>query len=110
MEEEKGRSEESMHPSIKIWKEEPLPQRISIDPPATGDAPPSSSGVNTPITPAELEEARRNEQMRTVSISVCFTLFIASLVFALLFGGVRIFIISLAVLEMCMQDSFGRFR
>jgi hypothetical protein len=107
MEEEKGRSEESMHPSIKIWKEEPPPQRM--DPPETGDVPPSNS-VNTPATPAELEEARISEQRKTVSILVCFTLFIASLVLALLFGGVRIFIISLAVLGMCVQDSFGRFR
>ena len=111
MDVEKGKCEESMHPSIKLWKEESPPQRM--DPPETISLDSSSPThtLNAPITPSELEERRwNNRQMRTVSSTICFALFVACLVLALLFGGVRTFIISLAVLGMCVQDSFSRVR
>ena len=106
MNQEKERSEDTMHPSIKIWKEESPPERM--DPPESNtDLRSHSINATTPVTQSEQEEIRRVERARVFSFSICFFAFLVALILALLFGGIRVFVIALIVLAMCVQDGIS---
>jgi hypothetical protein len=83
LEEEKRRSDDSIHPSIRKWKQE-APRRQSIDP-ESGPSSPTDSN-NFPSTPSELEE-RRAERRTSYCSFVGVVLLIFLLVVALLYGG-----------------------
>lgn len=94
LEEEKSRSDESIHPSIRKWKEEPPPQ--ATDPEVGGALPVTTM----PTTPEENNEAERGRKVavRTL-IGLAFALFFVILalmygnVFIIFYGFICVFII-----------------
>jgi len=59
MDEEKGKSEDTMHPLVKEWKNEPAPT-ADIE----GGSPNGTATIPFPSTPEELEEANRRRRIR----------------------------------------------
>jgi hypothetical protein len=107
LEVEKCRSEGSIHPSIRKFREEKPPSTTAPDPPGTTafdpevgesnpSSPPSDAAANNfPTTQAELDTARARNR-RAACTFVGFILLLVCLFLAFGYGGMLFFIILLA--------------
>jgi hypothetical protein len=107
LEVEKCRSEGSIHPSIRKFREETPPSTTAPDPPGTTafdpevgesnpSSPPSDAAANNfPTTQAELDTARARNR-RAACTFVGFILLLVCLFLAFGYGGMLFFIILLA--------------
>ena len=80
MDEEKGKSEDLMHPTFKEWKNEPAPT-ISTPDIEGGSAHGTATTIPFPSTPEELEEANRRRRNRRCCRMILWLLVIGGLIF-----------------------------
>ena len=78
MDEEKGKSDELLHPSFKEWKNEPAPTMIVIDVEVGGSAH-GTATIPFPSTPEELEEVNRRRRIRRYRRLVLWLIIIVGL-------------------------------
>ena len=98
LKEEMNRSDESMHPAIKVWKDEAPPERL--DP--SGLVQQTTSTNEERISTRIRNERIRNERIRAV---LCFIFFCTALILAVFQGGLRLFIIAFVLLAVCSQNN-----
>jgi hypothetical protein len=100
---EKGRTEGSIHPSIRKWKEEEPPK--ATDPELGGSAAPAPSRFPISAEELEREEERRRRQGQFSLAALFFT--VVLILLAAAFGGIFTFLCLLAVCfgPACVRDA-----